>query len=138
MAAALIRISPVHLPLNAADIARALALAWHGTCAVDRGGRHRFDHEIWAPRAHATTVGVFIAGDRFSNRRRGRQQRVWRAAPLTGFVLVAFRAMRPSRCRNKLACGFALAECLAEHAVAVQAQWPNDVRVNGRKLRHPD
>jgi BirA family biotin operon repressor/biotin-[acetyl-CoA-carboxylase] ligase len=33
-----------------------------------------------------------------------------------------------------LACGVALAECLGEHGVAVQLKWPNDVRVDGRKL----
>jgi BirA family biotin operon repressor/biotin-[acetyl-CoA-carboxylase] ligase len=33
-----------------------------------------------------------------------------------------------------LACGVALAECLAEHGVMVQLKWPNDVRVDGCKL----
>ena len=33
-----------------------------------------------------------------------------------------------------LACGVALAECLAKHGVVVQLKWPNDVRVDGCKL----
>ncbi len=68
---------------------------------------------------------------------RGRQGRPWLALPRhallfsLGMPLTDLPASLPS---ITLACGVALAECLQQRGVQVQLKWPNDLRIDGRKL----
>jgi BirA family biotin operon repressor/biotin-[acetyl-CoA-carboxylase] ligase len=68
---------------------------------------------------------------------RGRQGRPRLALPRhallfsVGMPLTELPASLPS---ITLACGVALAECLQQRGVDVQLKWPNDLRVDGRKL----
>lgn len=79
---------------------------------------------------------VLRAAD-FQYEGRGRQGRPWMALPRhallfsLGMPLTELPASLPS---ITLACGVALAECLQQRGVQVQLKWPNDLRVNGRKL----
>lgn len=79
---------------------------------------------------------VLRAAD-FQYEGRGRQGRPWMALPRhallfsLGMPLAELPASLPS---ITLACGVALAECLQQRGVQVQLKWPNDLRVNGRKL----
>lgn len=68
---------------------------------------------------------------------RGRQGRPWLALPRhallfsVGMPLAELPASLPS---ITLACGVALAECLKARGVDVQLKWPNDLRIDSRKL----
>jgi BirA family biotin operon repressor/biotin-[acetyl-CoA-carboxylase] ligase len=68
---------------------------------------------------------------------RGRQGRPWLALPRhallfsVGMPLAALPASLPS---ITLACGVGLAECLQQRGVDVQLKWPNDLRLDCRKL----
>jgi BirA family biotin operon repressor/biotin-[acetyl-CoA-carboxylase] ligase len=79
---------------------------------------------------------VLRAAD-FQYEGRGRQGRPWLALPRhallfsLGMPLHELPASLPS---ITLACGVALAECLQQRGAVVQLKWPNDLRVNGRKL----
>jgi BirA family biotin operon repressor/biotin-[acetyl-CoA-carboxylase] ligase len=79
---------------------------------------------------------VLRAAD-FQYEGRGRQGRPWLALPRhallfsLGMPLADLPASLPS---ITLACGVALAECLQQRGVHVQLKWPNDLRMNGRKL----
>ena len=79
---------------------------------------------------------VLRAAD-FQYEGRGRQGRPWLALPRhallfsVGMPLAALPASLPS---ITLACGVALAECLKKRGVDVQLKWPNDLRIDGRKL----
>lgn len=79
---------------------------------------------------------VLRAAD-FQYEGRGRQGRPWLALPRHGLLfsvgmpLTELPASLPS---ITLACGVALAQCLRQRGVEVQLKWPNDLRVDGRKL----
>lgn len=79
---------------------------------------------------------VLRAAD-FQYEGRGRQGRPWLALPRhallfsVGMPLAELPASLPS---ITLACGVALAECLEDRGVEVQLKWPNDLRIDGRKL----
>jgi BirA family biotin operon repressor/biotin-[acetyl-CoA-carboxylase] ligase len=82
------------------------------------------------------TQPVLRAAD-FQYEGRGRQNRPWLALPRhallfsVGMPLAELPASLPS---ITLACGVELAECLRQRGAIVQLKWPNDLRVNGRKL----
>jgi len=79
---------------------------------------------------------VLRAAD-FQYEGRGRQGRPWMALPRhallfsLGMPLAELPASLPS---ITLACGVALAECLQQRGVRVQLKWPNDLRIDSRKL----
>jgi BirA family biotin operon repressor/biotin-[acetyl-CoA-carboxylase] ligase len=87
-------------------------------------------------RVEQFTQPVLRAAD-FQYEGRGRQGRPWLALPRhallfsLGMPLAELPASLPS---ITLACGVALAECLQRRGVGVQLKWPNDLRVDGRKL----
>ena len=68
---------------------------------------------------------------------RGRQGRQWLALPRhallfsVGLPLAELPASLPA---ITLACGVTLAECLRQRSVEARLKWPNDLRVDGRKL----
>ena len=68
---------------------------------------------------------------------RGRLGRRWhssRGASLLFSLALPLPAVAPPPIAATLACGIALAEVLANDAVAVRLKWPNDVMLDGRKL----
>lgn len=79
---------------------------------------------------------VLRAAD-FQYEGRGRQGRPWLALPRhallfsVGMPLAELPASLPS---ITLACGVALAECMKARGVDVQLKWPNDLRIDNRKL----
>lgn len=124
--------------LSAADIAQALAHVSHEACAVEAVTVTGSTNQDLAARARVQQpAGCVLRAAEFQTHGRGRQQRVWRAAP--GAALL-FSVAIPVSARLSLlppitlACGVALAECLAVHGVRVQLKWPNDIRVDGCKL----
>ena len=125
-------------PLSAVGIEEALARAWAGGCAVEAvpvTGSTNQDLVVRA-RLQQPAQCVLRAAD-FQTAGRGRQQRSWRAAPgdaLLFSVAIPMAEVPPTLPAVTLACGVALAECLAGHGLAVQLKWPNDIRVNGYKL----
>lgn len=125
-------------PLAAPEIARALALAWPGECAVEAVPATGSTNEDLAARARKQQpAGRVLRAADFQSGGRGRQNRHWRAAPgdaLLFTVAIPLIAAAQSLPTITLACGVALAECLAERGIAVQLKWPNDLRVEGRKL----
>lgn len=120
------------------EIEKALAPAFRAACsveAVDVTGSTNQDLVIRARQQQPSTCVLRAA--HFQTHGRGRQARMWHAAPgdsLLFSVAVPMSAMGRSLPAVTLACGVALAECLAEDGVAVQLKWPNDVRVNRSKL----
>ncbi|HVE88318.1 MAG TPA: biotin--[acetyl-CoA-carboxylase] ligase [Burkholderiaceae bacterium] len=124
--------------LSASAIAHTLALAWPGECRVEAVATTTSTNEDVAARARAQQPAIRIlrAAD-FQIGGRGRQNRRWHAAPgdaLLFSTAIPLAGASPSLPAITLACGVALAECLQEHGVAVQLKWPNDIRVEGRKL----
>jgi BirA family biotin operon repressor/biotin-[acetyl-CoA-carboxylase] ligase len=126
------------VPLSAAEVAQSLALAWQGECVVEAVAVTGSTNEDLVVRARMRQPsGRVLRAAYFQTRGRGRQKRVWHAAPghaLLFSVAIPVAAHPESLPAITLACGVALAECLAEHGVAVQLKWPNDIRVHGRKL----
>jgi BirA family biotin operon repressor/biotin-[acetyl-CoA-carboxylase] ligase len=124
--------------LAAADIAQSLALAWDGECAVEAVAVTGSTNEDLAAHARVRQPsGRLLRAADFQTGGRGRQKRVWHAAPgdaLLFSVAIPVVTRPESLPAITLACGVALAECLAEHGVTVQLKWPNDVRVDGCKL----
>lgn len=125
-------------PLLAAGIEEALARVWPDACAVEAVSITGSTQQDLVARARAQqpTQCVLRAAD-FQAVGRGRQQRSWRAAPgdaLLFSIAMPMAGVPPALPAVTLVCGVALAECLAEHGVAVQLKWPNDVRVSGQKL----
>lgn len=125
-------------PLAALDIEQALALAWPGECAVEAVAITGSTNEDLVARARTRqSLQCLLRAADFQTGGRGRQQRSWRAAPgdaLLFSVAVPIAVAPAALSAVTLACGVTLAECLAEHGVAVQLKWPNDIRVNGYKL----
>ena len=129
---------PGAVALEVADIAQSLAFAWDGECTVETVAVTGSTNEDLAARARVQRPSgrVLRAAD-FQSGGRGRQKRAWHAAPgdaLLFSVAIPVVTRAESLPAITLACGVALAECLAEHGVAVQLKWPNDVRVDGCKL----
>jgi BirA family biotin operon repressor/biotin-[acetyl-CoA-carboxylase] ligase len=129
---------PGTVALDVADIAQSLALAWDGECAVETVAVTGSTNEDLAARARVRQPSerLLRAAD-FQTGGRGRQKRPWHAAPgaaLLFSVAIPVVTRAESLPAITLACGVALAECLAEHGVVVQLKWPNDVRVDGCKL----
>jgi BirA family biotin operon repressor/biotin-[acetyl-CoA-carboxylase] ligase len=129
---------PGAVALDATDIAQSLALAFNGECAVESVVVTGSTNEDLAARARVRQpFGCLLRAADFQTGGRGRQKRVWHAAPghaLLFSVAIPVVSRAESLPAITLACGVALAECLAEHGVAVQLKWPNDVRVDGCKL----
>ncbi len=129
---------PGAVALDATDIAQSLALAWNGECAVETVVVTGSTNEDLAARARVRQpFGRLLRAADFQTGGRGRQKRVWHAAPghaLLFSVAIPVVTRAESLPAITLACGVALAECLAEHCVMVQLKWPNDVRVDGCKL----
>lgn len=129
---------PGAVALDATDIAQSLALAWNGECAVETVVVTGSTNEDLAARARVRQpFGRLLRAADFQTGGRGRQKRVWHAAPghaLLFSVAIPVVTRAESLPAITLACGVALAECLAEHGVMVQLKWPNDVRVDGCKL----
>jgi BirA family biotin operon repressor/biotin-[acetyl-CoA-carboxylase] ligase len=129
---------PGAVALDATDIAQSLALAWNGECAVETVVVTGSTNEDLAARARVRQpFGCLLRAADFQTGGRGRQKRVWHAAPghaLLFSVSIPVVTRAESLPAITLACGVALAECLAEHGVMVQLKWPNDVRVDGCKL----
>ena len=129
---------PGTVALDVADIAQSLALAWDGECAVETVAVTGSTNQDLAARARVRQPSerLLRAAD-FQTGGRGRQKRPWHAAPgaaLLFSVAIPVVTRAESLPAITLACGVALAECLAEHGVVVQLKWPNDVRVDGCKL----
>ncbi len=124
--------------LAASGIAHALSLAWPGECAVEAVAATGSTNEDVAARARKQQpAGRVLRAADFQSGGRGRHNRHWRAAPgdaLLFTVAIPLAGASQSLPPITLACGVALAECLAERGIAVQLKWPNDLRVEGRKL----
>jgi len=128
--------NPVDLSSEAVE--QALAHEWHGACLVEATAVTRSTNEdlVLRSRHHQPSLCVLRCAD-FQTHGRGRQARIWRASPgdaLLFSVALPISAIAPSLPAVTLACGVALAECLADDGVIVQLKWPNDVRVDRRKL----
>ena len=125
-------------PLDASEIAGALALAGCGDCAVEAVAVTGSTNEDLVARARVRQPsGAVLRAASFQTSGRGRQQRLWYAAPndaLLFSVAIPLSARTESLPAITLACGVALADYLATHGVAVQLKWPNDIRINGCKL----
>ena len=125
-------------PLASAAIARALALKWRGACAVEAvavTGSTNADLVLRA-RAQQPPECLLRAAD-FQSNGRGRQQRRWHAACGEGLLFslaIPLAGAARSLPAITLACGVVLAECLIERGISVQLKWPNDIRIEGRKL----
>ncbi len=124
--------------LASAAIARALALAWRGECAVEAVAVTGSTNEDLVERARAQQpTGCLLRAADFQSSGRGRQQRSWHAAPreaLLFSVAIPLAGAGQSLPAITLACGVALAECLIERGISAQLKWPNDIHVEGRKL----
>lgn len=125
-------------PLAAPAIAEALAITWQGECAVEAVAVTGSTNEDLVARARAQQpTGRLLRAADFQSAGRGRQKRCWRAAPggaLLFSVAIPLAGAVQSLPAITLACGVALAECFIERGLAVQLKWPNDIRVEGRKL----
>lgn len=125
-------------PLQTLEIEHALALAWSGEFsaeAVAVTGSTNQDLVVRSRERQPLHCVLRVAD--FQSGGRGRQRRAWHAAPgdaLLFSVAIPIAAVPQSLPAITLACGVALAECLAKHGVVVQLKWPNDVRVNRAKL----
>jgi BirA family biotin operon repressor/biotin-[acetyl-CoA-carboxylase] ligase len=122
----------------ASAIADALALAWPGECSVEAVVVTESTNADMAARARTQQPAIRIlrAAD-FQSCGRGRQNRRWHAAPgdaLLFSAAIPLAGASPPLPAITLACGVALAECLRQLGIAVQLKWPNDIRVEGRKL----
>lgn len=127
-------------PLSLANVERALVEAgWVTPCSVELVAETGSTNEdlIARTRMARPATPIVRAAD-FQRCGRGRQGRPWLAAPRRAVLLsVAFPlAELPERLPSvTLSCAVAIAECLAAHGgVSVQLKWPNDIRVDGRKL----
>lgn len=126
-------------PLSLPSIERALSEAgWTAPCAVEVVAETGSTNDDLIARARAARPDhPIIRGADFQHRGRGRQGRVWQAAPgrallfSVAFPLAALPEKLPA---ITLACAVAIAECLAARGASVQLKWPNDIRVGGRKL----
>ena len=115
-----------------------LDAGFDGNCAVETVDETASTNGDLMARARVEQFArpVLRAAD-FQYEGRGRQGRPWMALPRhallfsLGMPLAELPASLPS---ITLACGVALAECLQQRGVQVQLKWPNDLRVNGRKL----
>jgi BirA family biotin operon repressor/biotin-[acetyl-CoA-carboxylase] ligase len=68
---------------------------------------------------------------------RGRQGRPWLALPRHGLLFslgLPLAELPASLPAITLACGVGLAACLRQRGVEARLKWPNDLRVDGRKL----
>jgi BirA family biotin operon repressor/biotin-[acetyl-CoA-carboxylase] ligase len=68
---------------------------------------------------------------------RGRHGRTWLSAPGASLVFslaLPWRRAAAASTAVTLACGVALARCLAAQGIVVQVKWPNDILLRGRKL----
>lgn len=81
--------------------------------------------------------GTLVIADE-QTRGRGRLARHWIAPPNTSLLMsIIFRPMLPPDQAHRLviACGLALAEaCEAVAGVRVEAKWPNDLLIDGKKI----
>lgn len=126
------------IELSSAEIEKALAHEWLGACLVEAVAVTRSTNEdlVGRSRRDQPATCILRSAD-FQTHGRGRQARVWRAAPgdcLLFSVALPIGAIPRTLPAVTLACGVALAECLAEAGASVQLKWPNDVRVDRRKL----
>jgi BirA family transcriptional regulator, biotin operon repressor / biotin---[acetyl-CoA-carboxylase] ligase len=124
--------------LSAPAIVQALDPAWRNACAVEAVPVTVSTNEDLVARARAQQPARHLlrAAD-FQSGGRGRKKRHWRAAPgdaLLFSVAVPLAGASQSLPAITLACGVALAESLAQCGIAVQLKWPNDIRIEGRKL----
>ena len=123
--------------LDALAIESALQQAWSGRCRVEAVAVTRSTNDDLAMRARAQQPhGCVLRAANFQTGGRGRHHRAWHAKPGTALLFsiavpVATAGALPA---VTLACGVALAACLAMHGAIVQLKWPNDVLVDGRKL----
>lgn len=124
--------------LSSAEVEKALALEWQGACSVETVAVTRSTNEdlVLRSRRHQPATCILRCAG-FQTHGRGRQARVWRAAPGDALLFSAalpLSAIPASLPAVTLACGVALAECLSDAGVIAQLKWPNDVRVDRRKL----
>ena len=125
-------------PLSASAIIAALAPEWSQKCAVEAVAVtvSTNDDLVIRARAQQPAHSLLRAAD-FQSAGRGRNRRPWRAAAgdaLLFSVAIPLSSSSESLPSVTLACGVALAECLAERGIAVQLKWPNDIRIDGCKL----
>ena len=111
---------------------------WTGKCAVEVVDETASTNADLMGRARRTQlVQPVLRATDFQYEGRGRQGRPWFALPRhallfsVGMPLAELPASLPA---ITLACGVALAECMQPRGIAVQLKWPNDLRVDGRKL----
>ena len=125
-------------PLSAAAIAQALAPEWLNQCTIEAVAVTVSTNEDLVARARAQQpVQRLLRAADFQSGGRGRKKKQWRAAPgdaLLFSVAIPRAAASQTLPAITLACGVALAESLSECGIAVQLKWPNDIRVEGRKL----
>ena len=124
-------------PLDALAIELAIQQVWSGTCAVEGVTATGSTNDDLSARARRLQPGqCAMRAANFQSAGRGRHGRAWHAK--AGDALLFSVAMPVATTRAlpavTLACSVALADCLAVHGVIVQLKWPNDVRIEGRKL----
>ena len=124
--------------LSAPAIVRALSPHWLGKCTVEAVAITVSTNQDLVSRARALQPAQCLlrAAD-FQSGGRGRKQRQWHAAPgdaLLFTVAIPVADASKSLPAITLASGVALVESLAECGIEAQLKWPNDVRIDGRKL----
>ncbi len=124
--------------LDVSEIARAMALAGCRDCAVEAVTVTGSTSEDLVAQARVRQPsGALLRAASFQTSGRGRRQRLWRAAAndaLLFSVAIPVAGRPASLPAITLACGVALADCLATQGVMVQLKWPNDIRIDGCKL----
>jgi BirA family biotin operon repressor/biotin-[acetyl-CoA-carboxylase] ligase len=125
-------------PLSASAIVEALASEWRHECTVETVAATVSTNEDLVTRArlHQPARHLLRAAD-FQSAGRGRKQRAWHAAPggaLLFSVAIPLTETTHSLPPVTLACGVALAESLRGRGISVTLKWPNDIRIDGRKL----
>lgn len=120
---------------DAAALRRALAergVSWPADCEWHERLGSTSDRVKALAREGAPEWTVVLAD--VQTHGRGREGRLW-SSPAGGlYVSVLMRPRFPQLGLLSLAAGVAVAEAAAEHGVAVELKWPNDVQVEGRKL----
>lgn len=125
-------------PLSGIAIERSLQACCAEACLVEAIAVTGSTHDDLANLARARQPShCLLRATDYQTGGRGRRMRAWRASPgdaLLFSLAVPINTVPGSLSAASLVCGVALVECLAEHGVRSQLKWPNDVRVDRRKL----
>lgn len=126
-------------PLSARAIENWLADSGRaGDCIVEAVEITGSTNEDLIARARrAQPAGPLLLAADYQSGGRGRQGRTWQALPRNAVLMsiaVPVANLPPTLPAVTLACGVALADVLASRGVSVRLKWPNDLRIEGRKL----